>query len=76
MVTADVIRPALRGASASVDVRWTSQGGHVGFPADVDLGVRAPRGLMPQVLAWFEQHGKAGQGQKAALARERASAKV
>jgi predicted alpha/beta-fold hydrolase len=52
MIPADTVRPALAGATR-LDVRWLRAGGHVGFPFDVDLGERAPRGLEPQLLHWL-----------------------
>jgi hypothetical protein len=56
MVPADTVRPSLGGASAAIEVTWTRRGGHVGFPANLDLGRRAPRGLDAQLLAWIAAH--------------------
>ena len=56
MVTVETVRPSLDRASAALDVRFTGRAGHVGFPADLDLGERAPHGLEPQILAWLERH--------------------
>jgi uncharacterized protein len=53
MIPADTVRPALVGGTPLLDVRWLRAGGHVGFPFDVDLGEKAPRGLEPQVLHWL-----------------------
>jgi predicted alpha/beta-fold hydrolase len=53
MIPADTVRPALVGGTPRLDVRWLRAGGHVGFPFDVDLGERAPRGLESQVLHWL-----------------------
>jgi len=54
MVPASTLRGALTGASESTEVAWVRRGGHVGFPAALDLGVAGPRGLAPQVAAWIE----------------------
>jgi predicted alpha/beta-fold hydrolase len=59
MVPAHSVRPALAGASAALDVRWHTRGGHVGFPADIDLGEPAPLGLPSQVRSWLVRHGAA-----------------
>lgn len=54
MVTARSVRAGLRKAPERLRVEWVRRGGHVYFPADLDLGQPAPRGLAPQVLAWLE----------------------
>lgn len=59
MVPAAVVRPALVAPAPLLDVRWLRRGGHVGFPADIDLGQDARRGLEPQVLSWL---GRAAPG--------------
>jgi predicted alpha/beta-fold hydrolase len=51
-----VVRPALPRRSAGLDVRWIGRGGHVGFPADLDLGLAAPLGLEHQIVAWLLRH--------------------
>lgn len=56
MVPPEVVRPALSRASSTTEVTWTRRGGHVGFPAGLDLGRRAPRGLAPQLLDWIAEH--------------------
>jgi len=53
MVPADTVRPALALAAPRLDVRWLGTGGHVGVPADVDLGEQAPRGLESQIASWL-----------------------
>lgn len=58
MVLAHSVRPALAGAPALLDVRWHKRGGHVGFPADMDLGERAPLGLPSQVRSWLTTHSR------------------
>ena len=55
MVPAATLEPFLRRPGARVDVRWLRRGGHVGFPADADLGLPGRRGLFPQVLTWATQ---------------------
>nr|WP_240807352.1 alpha/beta fold hydrolase [Polyangium spumosum] len=58
MVPADTLRPVLSGARPPLEVRWIDRGGHVGFPARVDLGFPGPGGLEDQVVAWLL--GRAG----------------
>lgn len=53
MVSEDGVKPWLGDASKALDVRWRNRGGHVGFPPDLDLGEKAPRGLEPQVIQWL-----------------------
>ncbi len=53
MVDAGGIRPALGGGHPRLEVRWFRRGGHVSFPADLDLGFGAPHGLEPQVMRWL-----------------------
>jgi predicted alpha/beta-fold hydrolase len=60
MVPAHSVRPALAGASALLDVRWHTRGGHVGFPAEFDLAERAPLGLPSQVRSWLISHSRPG----------------
>jgi len=57
MVLATAVRPALTNHSPKLDVRWTARGGHVGFPASLDLGERGPLGLEHQALAWLLRQG-------------------
>jgi hypothetical protein len=54
MVPADTIRPWLNGRS-TLEVRWTKLGGHVGFPASLDLGLDSEPGLEHQILTWFDR---------------------
>lgn len=54
-----VPRAAIQGPAAAapgLDLRWVEVGGHVGFPARLDLGEAAPLGLEPQVGAWLLDH--------------------
>lgn len=57
MVPLATYHPWLGAASPALDVRRTAAGGHLGFPADLDLGVAAPRGLEHQVLGWLRSAG-------------------
>lgn len=52
LVPAESLEPFLAEAPDSVDVRWV-EGGHVGFPPDLDLGESAALGLESQVVAWL-----------------------
>ena len=54
MVPPWTVRPALERVSPTTEVTWTARGGHVGFPADLDLGRRGERGLAPQVVSWLD----------------------
>ncbi len=54
MVPPATVRAALERASAAVEVTWTRRGGHVGFPAHLDLGQPDERGLAGQLLGWIE----------------------
>jgi len=59
MIREATLIPALRNCSSSIDLRWVTRGGHVGFPADLDLGITGARGLEPQILAWFDRGARA-----------------
>ena len=54
MVPPETVRPALARVSPSTEVTWTRRGGHVGFPADVDLGRGGEPGLAAQLASWLE----------------------
>jgi len=54
MVPPAALRPSLAAEHGALKVRWVSRGGHVGFPADLDLGFAASPGLESQVLAWLQ----------------------
>jgi uncharacterized protein len=60
MVPAASVRPSLTSAPTLLDVRWCEPGGHVGFPADLDLGQAAPVGLPGQVRSWLATAGEGG----------------
>jgi hypothetical protein len=53
MVPAETVEPALVGLRGPVEVRWIDRGGHVGFPARVDLGMPGSRDLEGQVVGWL-----------------------
>jgi hypothetical protein len=60
VVPAHVLRPTLSRPHDGLDVRWTSRGGHVGFPADLDLGFTGDRGLENQVVGWLAARAQEG----------------
>jgi predicted alpha/beta-fold hydrolase len=55
MVPLDTVRPVLDAhpLSSQLDVKWTSIGGHVGFPSGLSLGFGAVTGLESQVIQWL-----------------------
>lgn len=53
MVTRAAIDPGLSGAAEQLSLRWVRRGGHLAFPASLDLGEDAPAGLAGQVLGWM-----------------------
>ena len=55
MVPKDSILRGLHGASELFTLRWTHRGGHLAFPARLDLGEDAPRGLWGQVVGWLRR---------------------
>ena len=55
MVPKEALEPVLGGVSPAIEVTWTARGGHVGFPADLDLGRHGPLGLDGQVLSWLRE---------------------
>jgi predicted alpha/beta-fold hydrolase len=48
-----VVAAALGQVTNKTLVRWQERGGHMGFPADVDLGMGPDKGLENQVMSWF-----------------------
>jgi predicted alpha/beta-fold hydrolase len=52
MVPAASIAAAAAAAGGVLDLRWARRGGHVGFPASLDLGIEAPPGLPAQLAGW------------------------
>lgn len=59
MVPAETLRPWIAASAPALEVRWTREGGHVGFPARLSLGQDAPLGLEPQILRWLVRKGQA-----------------
>ena len=58
MVPETTVAPALETPASNLDVRWLDRGGHVGFPADIDLGDSQPGQLEPQVVTWLVRQAK------------------
>lgn len=57
MVPAAAVDPAARRAGGVLDLRWLV-GGHVAFPASLDLGVaEVPAGLHTQTVGWLLRQG-------------------
>jgi predicted alpha/beta-fold hydrolase len=51
-----VPRDAIAGPAARaprLELSWVADGGHVGFPGDLDLGERGARGLERQLASWL-----------------------
>ncbi len=59
MIPEETVRPALSGGHAMLDVRWIHEGGHVGFPGSVDLGMGGETGVEAQVVRWLRKAGEA-----------------
>lgn len=57
MVPVQSVRDAVRSASPALEVRYTSRGGHVGFPRELDLGLPGSKGLEAQIMSWFLRQG-------------------
>ena len=55
IIPARTLRSSISKASHALSVRWVDHGGHVRFPAHLDLGFGGPLGLAPQVLQWFSR---------------------
>lgn len=57
IIPARTIEPFLDSARSPsglpLEVRWVRGGGHVTFPADLDLGFGPERGIEPQLYQWF-----------------------
>jgi len=52
MVSAEAIAP-FEGTAPGLEIRWIERGGHVSFPADLDLGYGPPLGLVGQICQWL-----------------------
>jgi predicted alpha/beta-fold hydrolase len=61
IIRPDSIEPALRGSAtcSNLSVLRVRGGGHVGFPAGLDLGFGARKGLSHQLITWCLQHSEA-----------------
>ncbi len=53
IVPASLIRQALARAGANVSIRWSALGGHLSFPAQLDLGTGGKPGLQRQMYHWL-----------------------
>ncbi len=53
MVPPEAVHNGLAGAPEQLSVRWVRHGGHLAFPAGLDLGQDAPAGLAGQVIGWL-----------------------
>ncbi|MEO7974499.1 MAG: alpha/beta fold hydrolase, partial [Thermoanaerobaculia bacterium] len=53
MVPVWTLTEALSRTSSTTEVTWTKRGGHIGMPADLDLGQPGARGLYAQLLTWL-----------------------
>jgi predicted alpha/beta-fold hydrolase len=58
MVLARTLERTLSTCSASVDIQWLHDAGHVGFPTDAHLGLPGKRGLEAQAVAWLLSRGR------------------
>lgn len=56
MVPGEILRPALSRRGHGLEVRWVERGGHMAFPAALDLGYPGPPGLEGQLLGWLLSH--------------------
>lgn len=53
MVPAASLRPYLEPRPSCLEVCWVSNGGHLGFPGDLDLGFGGGHGIPEQVVGWL-----------------------
>jgi predicted alpha/beta-fold hydrolase len=58
MVPVASVQGAVRGDSSALELWWIDAGGHVYFPARLDLGQPGALGLAGQVLGWLELNGR------------------
>jgi uncharacterized protein len=56
MVPGEILRPVLARRGHDLEVRWVERGGHMAFPAALDLGYPGPPGLEGQLLGWLLSH--------------------
>lgn len=55
MVPASSLRPFLEACPACLEVCWVQDGGHLGFPIHLDLGLDGGRGMPRQVAGWLRR---------------------
>jgi predicted alpha/beta-fold hydrolase len=60
IVPASSVSAALEGHAPRTMVRWIERGGHVGFPAKLDLGFGSLLGLEGQIMSWFSAGARGG----------------
>jgi predicted alpha/beta-fold hydrolase len=58
MVPPEAVESALRSAPPSVTAIVWSRGGHLGFPAGLDLGNGGSPGLEHQITSWLARHAR------------------
>jgi predicted alpha/beta-fold hydrolase len=56
IVATETLFPALNDAPPALKVCWVRQGGHVSFPAKLDLGQGGTLGLEAQVMTWLSKN--------------------
>jgi len=56
IVPPEALWPALNDAPSTLKVCWVRRGGHVSFPAKLDLGQGGRLGLEAQVIRWLSKH--------------------
>jgi predicted alpha/beta-fold hydrolase len=54
MVPASAVAASVERCGSKVVVKWVERGGHMAFPADVDLGCGGAVGLEGQIMSWFQ----------------------
>jgi len=57
MIPFTSMAPHLENAGSNAEIRVVDQGGHLGFPADLDLGLGEEYGLENQVNSWLNPTG-------------------
>jgi predicted alpha/beta-fold hydrolase len=56
IVSPEILFPTLNNAPPALKVCWVRQGGHISFPAKLDLGQGGRLGLEAQVMRWLSRH--------------------
>jgi predicted alpha/beta-fold hydrolase len=59
MVPASAVAPCAAACGAATVVKWVERGGHMAFPAKLDLACGGPLGLEGQIMSWFRTPGTA-----------------